>query len=421
RKLISIISIITFSVIIVGCSAEGSDSKDKVSLDLFNIKVETSKQLESLAEEYESENPEVDINITTVGGGQDAESALQSKFSSGEEPSIFLISGLSDVEKYQDKLLDVSEMESAKTAIEGTLEGVTLDDTPYGIPINSEVYGWMINKDLFKQAGIDPDDISSYDDFVESVKTLDDKKEELGMDEVFAFTGKEDWVVSQFSAHFSAPEFNNDLNEVYNSDTIEYEYGDRMKEYVDLINEYSVQPIVSLEYSAAVEELFMNGKVAMVHQGNWIVPTLDSMDPSFSEEKLGILPFYVDDDTEGKIAAGPPWYWAVNKTHDDEVVEESKKFIDWMYTSEEGKRYITEEFGYIPSHEGFDLDEISDPVSKEVYEYMMNEDVSVWAHNNHPDGWFSESLLPEFQKYVSGDIDWDEFKSNTRKKFEEMR
>jgi len=424
KSFIYILSLLmVLSIFVAGCSPKGSkgSSKKEVVLDIFNIKVETKKQLEELAKRYEDENPGVKINVTTVGGGQDAPSALQAKFSSGEEPAIFLLGGLSDTQKYLDKLLDVADMESAKTASKGTLEGATIDGVPYGIPLNIEGFGLMINKEIFNKAGINPDDIKSFEDFTNAVKTLDSKKDELGLEAVFGFSGKEDWVVNQFSNHFLAPEFNNSLIEAFNSKQLSYKYGDRMKEYVDLINKYNVQPILSLDYSTSVEELFVNGKVAIIHQGNWIVPTLDSIDPEFSQKKLGILPLFVESDTEGRISAGPSWYWGINKTKDKAVVEESKKFLDWMYTSEEGKKAIVEEFKYIPAHEGYELDKITDPVSKVIYQQMQEGKTYVWAHNQYPNGWFQTSLFPEFQKYLSGDISWDEFKANTNKAYSQMR
>lgn len=413
--------------LLVGCSSSDSGSESSgggegaVVVDVFNIKVETKDQLEAMIEQYESENENVDINLTTVGGGQDAASALQAKFSSGEEPAIFLLGGLSDAEKYKDYLLDVSDMESAKTAIDGTLQGATLEDTPYGIPLNIEGFGWMINKEIFNNAGIDPASIASYDDFVNAVETIDSQKEELGLDAVFAFSGKEDWVASQFSNHFTAPEFENDLKVAYESTELTYEYGDRLKEYTDLINQYNVQPILSVDYSTSVEELFTNDKVAIIHQGNWIVPSLDSIDPAFSKEKLGILPLYVDSDDQGYISAGPSWFWGINKQHDEAVVEESKKFIDWMYTSDTGKKQIVEDFKYIPAHEGYDTTKMEDPVSQEVYQMLLDGKARVWAHNQYPNGFFSTELFPQFQKYLNGDITWDEFKETTSAKFTEMR
>ncbi|MGM0878378.1 MAG: ABC transporter substrate-binding protein [Bacillota bacterium] len=407
--------------LLAGCSSNSSGGDGDVVVDVFNVKVETKDQLEAMIEKYESENENVDIRLTTVGGGQDASSALQAKFSSNEEPAIFLLGGLSDAEKYQNYLLDVSDMESVKTAIEGTLQGSTIDGTPYGIPLNIEGFSWMINKEIFKSAGVDPASITSYDDFVKAVETIDSKKEELGLEAVFGFSGKEDWVTSQFSNHFTAPEFENDLQVAYGASELTYKFGDRMKEYTDLLNKYNVQPILSLDYSTSVEELFTNNKVAIIHQGNWIVPSLDSIDPEFSKEKLGILPLFVDSDDEGYISAGPSWFWGINKEKDEKVVEASKDFIDWMYTSDYGKQQIVEEFKYIPAHEGYEIDSMTDPVSKEVYQMLLDGKARVWAHNQYPNGFFSTALFPEYQKYLNGDISWEEFEKTTSLKFKEMR
>jgi raffinose/stachyose/melibiose transport system substrate-binding protein len=408
--------------LLVGCSStSSSDTGKKVVIDIFNIKVETKDQLEALIKKYESENENIDIKLTTVGGGQDAASALQAKFSSQEEPAIFLLGGLSDVEKYQEYLLDVSEMESAKTAIEGTLQGSQVEDVPYGIPLNIEGFGWMINKEIFESVGLDPATISSYSDFIHAVETIDSKKDELGLDAVFAFSGKEDWVVSQYSNHFFAPEFDNDLQVAYEASELQYTYGDRMKDYTDLVNQYNVQPILSLDYSTSVEELFTNDKVAIIHQGNWIVPSLDSLDPEFSKEKLGILPLFVTSDEEGRISAGPSWFWGINKQKDDEVVTASKDFIDWMYTSDYGKQQIVDEFKYIPAHEGYDIESIQDPVSKEIYEMLLDDQSSVWAHNQYPNGFSQTILFPEFQRYLNDDVSWGELEKVTSEKFTEMR
>lgn len=420
RLVLKLMTIALFILVLSACSSDGDDS-DKVVIDVFNIKVETKDQLEDLIKEYESQNENIKVNLTTVGGGQDANSALQAKFSSKEEPAIFLLGGLSDVEKYQDYLLDVSDMESAKTAIEGTLDGAEVDGVPYGIPLNIEGFGWMINKEIFEAAGVNPTSITSFEDFVEAVEIIDGKKDELGLNAVFGFSGKEDWVVSQYSAHFTSPEFDDNLQEIYKSNEIEYKYGNRMKEYTDLVNEYNVQPILSLDYSTSVEELFANDKVAIIHQGNWIIPTLDSLDPSFAQEKLEILPLFVADDNEGYISAGPSWYWGINKQKDDEVVEASKAFIDWMYTSDYGKEQIITEFKYIPAHEGYDIDTMNDPSSKEIYEMLLDGETTIWAHNQYPKGFSETFFFGEFQKYLNGDISWEDLMDAARAKFKEMR
>src|SRR5687768_16991021 len=95
--------LLIFSVILAGCSSStggNSDSKDVVTLDIFQFKVEFKSQFETLAKQYEKENPDVKIKVSTVGGGNDYKSAITAKFASGEEPAVFNIGGPVDVEQY---------------------------------------------------------------------------------------------------------------------------------------------------------------------------------------------------------------------------------------------------------------------------------------------------------------------------------
>lgn len=419
--------------LISGCGTGGitstPDSRDSesgvsdgvVTVDFFNQKPEITAQLEELADMYNEETDgNTRVTITTVGSGEGS-AGLQARFSSGDEPALMMLGGLPEVERYSDSLIDVSELEVTDTLIDGTLEGGTIDDIPLGIPLNLEGFGWMYNREIFEEAGINPDSIQSYDDFAEAVETLDSQKEELGIDEVFAFSGGENYIANQFSANFTSPEFNESIIESYEATELNWEYGDQMKKYTDLFNQYNVQPILTVDYSRSVEELFVNDKVAMVHQGIWIVPTLNDIDPSFAKEKLGLLPVYGESDTEGKIIAGAPFYIGVNKNLDDAVVEESKNFLDWMYTSEEGKEMITGDLAFVPAQEGYEPEDISDPVSQELYRALLAGETGAMTHKQYPDGWFQQVLYPEYQKYLNGDQTWEDFEMNTAEAFKEMR
>ncbi|MFJ1627138.1 ABC transporter substrate-binding protein [Marinilactibacillus psychrotolerans] len=392
-----------------------------MTVDFFNQKPEITAQLEELADMYNEETDgDTRVTITTVGSGEGS-AGLQARFSSGDEPALMMLGGLPEVERYSDSLIDVSELDVTDTLIDGTLEGGTIDDIPLGIPLNLEGFGWMYNREIFEEAGIDPDSIQSYDDFAEAVETLDSQKEELGIDEVFAFSGGENYIANQFSANFTSPEFNESIIESYEATELNWEYGDQMKKYTDLFNQYNVQPILTVDYSRSVEELFVNDKVAMVHQGIWIVPTLNDIDPSFAKEKLGLLPVYGESDTEGKIIAGAPFYIGVNKNLDDAVVEEAKNFLDWMYTSEEGKEMITGDLAFVPAQKGYEPEDISDPVSQELYRALLAGETGAMTHKQYPDGWFQQVLYPEYQKYLNGDQTWEDFETNTAEAFKEMR
>ena len=208
----------------------------------------------------------------------------------------------------------------------------------------------IYNKRIFKEAGINPDEIVTLKDLESAVETLDSQKEKLGIDAVFALAAKEKWVIGNHLANiFFAPEFNNDILEAFNAKTIAFEKSDELKRHLDLENKYSVQPVLSLDYSQQVEQLFSLESVAMIQQGNWIYNSVYDMDPELAENGIGILPVPLEG-YEGKIPAGVPSYWAVNSESDPKVVQASKDFLNWMYTSETGKNAVLEDFKFIPAY-----------------------------------------------------------------------
>ncbi|MDT2814816.1 ABC transporter substrate-binding protein [Vagococcus carniphilus] len=401
---------------------EGGSSKDEVVVDVFQFKVEFNNQFKEAAKVYEKENPGVKINISTVGGGDDYGAALKTKFASGEEPDIFNIGGPEDLKTWQKSLADVSDTKSAKEAIDGTLNAVTKDDKVLGLPYNMEGYGLLYNKEVFKKAGIKTEDIKTQADLRKAVEKIDKDKKKLGLDAVFAFPAKETWITGLHGANlFIAPEFDNDVNKAYEAKKLEFKYSDQFKEYVDLQQKYSVQPTTSLDYSKQMEELFSNEKVALTQQGNWVFGTIDEINPEFAEEGVGILPIPIDGASEQKLPVGVPNYWAFNKNSKDAEQKEAKKFIDWLNTSDAGKKAVLEEFKFIPAYNGYDTAKIADPLSKEVYEYSSKGNTTGWVFMGYPTDWGMNVLGAGIQKYVSDETSWDDLMTDVKKQWDSSR
>lgn len=412
------------TAILTGCSSDSSSSGsgDKVTIDVFQFKVEFKDQFEAVAEKYEKENPNVDINITTVGGGEDYGAALKSKFASGKEPAIYNVGGPQDVEDWKDKLADLSDTEASKAALEGTLDGVTTDDKVLGLPYNQEGYGLLYNKEIFEKAGIKAEEITTTEALEKAVKTIDSKKDELGIKAVFALPGKEKWVTGLHSSNvFLSPEFDENIMNAYNADSVDFKYGDQFKWYIDLSNKYSIQPTVSLDYSQQVEENFSLGKVAMIQQGNWVYSSIEGIDEEFAQENVGILPIPVEGYKEDSLPVGIPMYWGVNSNKDEKVIEASKDFLDWLYTSDEGKKTVLEDFSFIPAYEGYDSSKIADPISREVYEYATEGKTIGWVFMGYPTGWGENKLGVNIQKYLSDEMTWDELVKESQKSWTEAR
>lgn len=416
-----------FSLLLTGCGNAGETQESetavdkKVTVNIFQSKIEFQKQFEQAFTEFNKIHPEIELKLQSTGGTSDYATTLKSMVSSGTEPTIFNIAGPNDLETWGDRLTDLSDMKAADLAMEGTLDGVTIDGKVLGIPYNIEGNGTIYNKEIFEKAGVDPDSIQTLDDLEEAAKTIDSKKDELGIEAAMAFGAKDAWIIQHTLSAFLAPEFDNNLLTAYEAKEVNFKYGDQLKHYLDILNKYSVQPINSVDFSQQVEQLFSLGKVAMIQQGNWAYTAISAIDQEFADEKIGMLPLPVDGVAEGSISVGVPNYWAVNSKASDEEIKAAKTFLDWYYTSDEGKEMILSDFNYIPAYEGYDVDKIADPVSQDVYKYFSEGKATSWVFSSFPNGWNDTTAAAEIQRYLGGESDWKSVIEKSEKAWKEER
>ncbi|MBN1469320.1 MAG: extracellular solute-binding protein [Fusobacteriaceae bacterium] len=405
-------------------NTSNSSSKDSepVTIDIYQFKVEIAEAFEELANEYMKENPNVTINIETVGGGADYGASLRAKMASGNEPTIFNVGGPQDVYDWKDKLVDLSDVPVVKEAFDGATAGVTMDGKVYGIPFTQEGYGFIYNKALFTKAGIDPKTITSFAKLEEAVKTLDSKKSELGIESVFALAGKETWVTGlHFTNVALSPEFENVFN-AFNSKTVAFKYSEGMQKLFDLQVKYGKTPVNSVDYSTQVEKLFSLQKVAIIQQGNWTMGAIKGIDEELANN-IGFLPMPIIGAKEDSIPVGIPMYWTVNKTKDEKTQKAAKDFLNWIYTSEKGKDYVINKFGFIPPFKGYEAENLQpkDALAKDIMDYSKNGKTIQWVFMGYPSGWGMEKMGVDLQKYVDGKLTWNQVMENGKKSWEEAR
>lgn len=398
-----------------GNGAEGSSS-DKTNISMFLSKVEYKKEMEAFVEKFEEKNPDINIDLTFVGGGEDSESTLKAKFSSGEAPTIFMAAGLEQFINYKQYAADVSDTESIKNAIPSTIEFMKLDDGGIGaVPMSMEIYSYLYNKNIFKEAGIDADAIKTQSDLTEAVKKIDEQKDTLGLDAVFAFPAKETWSTGMHGGGiFIAPEFDYDPTVAVSASEFNFEYADQMKYYVDIQNDYGVQPTVSMDYSTQIDDKFIGEKVAIVMQGSWVVPTLMEADEEWAQDNIGILPIPVEGTPERYLDGGCLNYYIVNKESGEKEVAAAKEFLDYMNISEDGKRNTVENFMFIPAYKGYE--EYSSDVNliNEYTTYVNNGAYRQAVFNATNVDWLKNSIGTGVQKYITDEASWEEVVSDVK-------
>lgn len=84
-------------------SAGNSAGDDQVVIDVFQNKNEISDALQAAIDTYEEKNPNVKINLETVGGS-DYASSLKAKMLGNDPVEIFTLGGPDDIASYQEYL-----------------------------------------------------------------------------------------------------------------------------------------------------------------------------------------------------------------------------------------------------------------------------------------------------------------------------
>ncbi|WP_128893679.1 ABC transporter substrate-binding protein [Longirhabdus pacifica] len=412
----SISILLVLSLFLVGCS---SDESEKVTVDIFQLKVEIVDQLQSLVDDFMEENPDIIINLDTAGGGEDYTSILKTRMSSGNQPAIFQVPGPTERDVWFDFLTDLSEEQWVRVTSEGLLDNITVDGKIYGQPVNIEGYGIIYNKAILEQAGISQtmiNNVNSLSSLQALFEEVEQQKEALGLEATLGWSvGGTAWWVSSyhtFNVPFAMQQDPMDFIEALNDDTANFADNEQMLAFKDLVDTfvtYSYEDVAVTDYEKQYSD-FASGKTAFIQQGNWTINQLNEIDENLD---IAFLPIPISDNTSwanDSIPVGVPNYWVVNKKLDDEVIEAAKKFLDYMVMNERGQQFMVEEAKYIPAFTNVSVEK-ADPLAQSIITYVNDEKTIPWVWHAFPLGLVENDAKKAFQDYVNGDKTWDEILS----------
>lgn len=173
---------------------------------------------------------------------------------------------------------------------------------------------------------------------------------------------------------------------------------------LDLTIKYGNKNPLTTDYNTQVT-LFATGETAMIQQGNWIQPMIDKITPNM---EVGILPMPLSDDpaVADKLGIDVPSNWVVYNGAPEADKKAAKDFLNWMVTSEEGKKALVEDFKYIPAFKTIEAKGIG-PLGEELVKYSKEGKTFPWQFMKYPDG-AGQEFGATLQKYVDGEISKEE-------------
>lgn len=441
-------SLFLASICILSCLTLSGCGKKKTKGEVYflNFKPESASVYEELAKKYEQEKG-VKVKVVTAAANN-YEQTLKSEIAKSSAPTIFQVNGPIGYDSWKDYCLDIKDSKLYNILSDKSL-AIKDGDGVYGIPYVVEGYGIIYNNAIMKKYFELPDkktdltsadQIDSFDKLKAVTEDMTANLDKLGIEGVFASTSLasgEDW---RWQTHLlNVPlyyEFSEDAGDgadptVFGlkAKEIKFKYSDNFDKIFDLYINNSVTKPTLLGSKSVADSMseFALGKAAMVQNGNWAWSQISGVKGNtVKAEDIKMLPIYVGMDGEkGQgICVGTENYLAINKKATKEQQDNSLDFLYWLFSSETGKKYVTEKLGFITPFNTFSENEQpDDPLAKEISRYLNDDSVKSipWIFTSFPSEAYKKSVGSALLDYVQGNKKWDEVNKTISDKWKSER
>lgn len=269
-----------------------SGSEKEVELDIMMSFPQYMEQWETYCRQFEekmeAEGQKVKINLEMPSSDQ-YESVLQARISGDDAPDLFTLHS-NNIATYQSagNLADLSGQEFADKIYENVRETVSLDGKLMAVPIESQAWGVLYNKEIFEECGLT------------APETLDDLKNVCAVLKEKGYTPfmlafQEQWVPQLMTALTIGGKVSGeslDWLDKMNNDEASYADISQIFDPIDVIIQNGTERAME-EGSEAGSADFANGKAAMYVNGTWASETIMTTNP---EMKLGVFPLPINND-----------------------------------------------------------------------------------------------------------------------------
>lgn len=385
---------------------------------LLNFKPEQADAWVALADAYTAETG-VPVTVQTAASGT-YESTLRSEMAKSESPTVFQVNGPVGLAIWGDYGADLSDTPLYEHLADKDMALTGADDSILAIPYVIETYGLIYNKAILNDYIAQPfsvissvDEINSFDTLKAVVESIQENKDELGVDGAFTsagFDASSDW---RFKTHLANLPLYFELSNVEldgQPESIEGTYMSNYKDIFDLyINNSTVEPttLAGKTMEDATAE-FALGEAVFLQNGTWAYGDLSAA--GMADEDLGMLPIFIGADGEENqgLTTGSENYWMVNKQASEADQQASIDFLSWAITSDTGRDSLTNEMGFVTPFDSFDGYESTNPLILADIEARAAGKFSVaWYFTMMPSEEWKNGVGSALLSYAQGTGDWD--------------
>ena len=400
--------IITLALALCLCLTLAVSACAEGSVYYLNFKPEQDAQWQELAKLY-TEKTGTPVTVVTAASGQ-YETTLMSEIEKSDPPTLFQVNGPVGLANWSDYCYDLSGTEVYKHL---TSDAFALKDgdAVQGIAYVIETYGIIANTKLLEKAGYKAEDINTFAKLKEVADDIQARKDELGVDGAFTSAGMDgssDW---RFKTHLANMPiyYEYKADGISATDAIKGTYLDNYKQIWDLyITDSTCDPalLASKTGNDAVAE-FVGEKAVFYQNGTWAWGDVSSL----GAENLTMLPIYIGVEGEENqgLCTGTENFWCVNGTAKQEDIDATLAFLEWVITSDEGRKSMSQDMGFVVPFDTFTGEYASaNPlVAVDAALTASGKTPATWAFLTIPSEEWKNGVGSALTAYAAGTGDWN--------------
>ena len=400
--------ILTLALALCLCLTLAVSACAEGSVYYLNFKPEQDAQWQELAALY-TEQTGVPVTVVTAASGQ-YETTLMSEIEKSDPPTLFQVNGPVGLANWSDYCYDLADTEVYKHL---TSDAFALKDgdAVQGIAYVIETYGIIANTKLLEKAGYKAEDINTFAKLKEVADDIQARKDELGVDGAFTSAGMDgssDW---RFKTHLANMPiyYEYKADGISSTDAIKGTYLDNFKAIWDLyITDSTCDPalLASKTGNDAVAE-FVGEKAVFYQNGTWAWGDISSL----GAENITMLPILIGGEGEENqgLCTGTENFWCVNGIADQEDIDATLAFLEWVITSDEGRKSMSQDMGFVVPFDTFTGEYASsNPLVAVDTALTASGKVPVtWNFTTMPSEEWKNGLGSAMTAYAAGTGDWD--------------
>ena len=338
---------------LAGC---GNSTAGTVTLDFFQYKAEAADWFTAKAKEFEKTHPNIKVN---VNNSSDATTDLRTRLVKNREPDVITINGdinfgmLAEAGVFHDFTDDdiVDELNPGMVNIAKSLVQ-TNDESKkrlYGLPYAGNASGYIINADVWEEAGEDPDNPpQTWSEFIDLLQRFKSK----GIVPIEASTA-DSWTLQAPLASLNStlvPE-SEYLSLKDGSKKFSDLWGTVSDQLVEIYQNYT-QKNPAVTYQQATQDLAA-GKAAILPLGTYAIPQIRLIN-SDANLRFAQMPA-TDNAEEQQLTAGDDVILTMGAHTKHE--KEAREFIDFLMKDENIKDYSKRQSAFTPYKDTYVGDE----------------------------------------------------------------